>query len=187
MSKNPAVRGVARFYTWVWRGTPLLVQMIIIYTGLPHVGLKLTVIQSALAGLGINEGAYLAEIVRAGILSVGEGQFNAARALAMPYPAMMRLIILPQAMRVIIPALGNRVNGMLKTTSITSVISMAELTRRSTLLIQERFAVLEVYVVATLYYLLVITVWNKIQDRIEAFYGRGYARVASVRGSTEAR
>jgi polar amino acid transport system permease protein len=187
MSKNRVLRGIARFYTWVWRGTPLLVQMVIIFTGLPQIGLKLTVIQSALAGLGINEGAYLAEILRAGILSVGKGQSDAARALAMPYPAMMRLIILPQAMRVIVPALGNRVNGMLKTTSAASVISMAELLRRATLLIQERFAVLEIYIIATMYYLVIVSVWNKIQDRIEAYYGRAYADAVRVRGATEAR
>ena len=187
MSKNPVLRGISRFYTWVWRGTPLLVQLVIIFTGLPHIGLKLTVIQSALAGLGINEGAYLAEILRAGILSVGKGQFDAAKALAMPYPAVMRLIILPQAMRVIVPALGNRVNGMLKTTSVTSVISMAELTRRSSLLIQERFAVLEIFVIITMYYLAIVSVWNKIQDRIEAYYGKAYVEAISVRGATEAR
>jgi len=187
MSKNRVVRGIARFYTWVWRGTPLLVQLVIIFTGLPQVGLKLNVIQTALAGLGINEGAYLAEILRAGILSVGKGQFDAARALAMPYPSMMRLIILPQAMRVIVPALGNRVNGMLKTTSAASVISMAELLRRATLLIQERFAVLEIYVIATMYYLVIVSVWNKIQDRIEAYYGRAYVETVRVRGATEAR
>jgi polar amino acid transport system permease protein len=187
MSKNPVLKGVARLYTWVWRATPLLVQMVIIYTGLPQVGLKLTVVQSALAGLGINEGAYLAEIVRAGILSVGSGQSDAARALAMPYPAMMRLVILPQAMRVFVPALGNRVNGMLKTTSITSVISMAELTRRSQLLIQERFAVLEIYAITTMYYLFMVSVWNRVQDRIEAHYGKAYAEVGEIRGATEAR
>ena len=90
-------------------------------------------------------------------------------------------------MRVIVPALGNRINGMLKTTSAASVISMAELLRRATLLIQERFAVLEIYVIATMYYLVIVSVWNKIQDRIEAYYGRAYVETARVRGATEAR
>ena len=135
-------------------------------------------------GLAINEGAYLAEYIRGGILSIGKGQFEAAKALAMPYSTMMRLIILPQAMRVIVPALGNRINGMLKFTSIASVISMEELTRRAQLLIQERFAVLEIYIIITIYYLIMTTIWNQIQNRIEAYYGRAYAE---ARGATEAR
>ncbi len=102
----------------------------------------------------------------------------------MNYPTMMRLIILPQAARVIIPALGNRVNGMLKYSSITSVISMEELTRRSQLLIQEKFAVLEIYIVATIWYLCMTSVWNLIQNQIEKHYGRAYVE---TKGGTEAR
>ena len=82
MSKNPVLRWIAKIYTWAFRGTPLLVQLIIIYVGLPQMGIRLSVVQSALIGLSVNEGAYLAEIVRAGILAVGKGQFNAARARA---------------------------------------------------------------------------------------------------------
>ena len=184
LSKNKGLRSIGHFYTWAWRGTPLLVQMIILYTGLPQVGIRLSVIESAIAGLAINEGAYLAEYIRGGFLSIGKGQFEAAKALAMPYSTMMRLIILPQAMRVIVPALGNRINGMLKFTSIASVISMEELTRRAQLLIQERFAVLEIYIIITIYYLIMTTIWNQIQNRIEAYYGRAYAE---ARGATEAR
>lgn len=184
MSKNPVLRGIAKTYTWFYRGTPLLVQLIILYIGLPQIGIKLSVVQAAIIGLSINEGAYLAEIIRAGILAVGKGQFDAARAVAMNYPTMMRLIILPQAARVIIPALGNRVNGMLKYSSITSVISMEELTRRSQLLIQEKFAVLEIYIVATIWYLCMTSVWNLIQNQIEKHYGRAYVE---TKGGTEAR
>jgi polar amino acid transport system permease protein len=184
MSKNPVLRGIAKFYTWAWRGTPLLVQLIILYIGLPQIGIKLNVVQSAIVGLSVNEGAYLAEILRAGIMAVGKGQFNAARAVAMNYPTMMRLIILPQAARVIIPALGNRINGMLKYSSVTSVISMEELTRRSQLLIQEKFAVLEIYIVATIWYLCMTSVWTMIQSQIEKYYGRAYVE---TRFGTEAR
>lgn len=184
MSKSRIPRGIAKFYTWFYRGTPLLVQLIIIYVGLPQVGIRLSVVQSAIIGLSVNEGAYLAEIVRGGIMAVGRGQFDAARALGMNYPTMMRLIVLPQAARVIIPALGNRINGMLKYSSVTSVISMEELTRRSQLLIQEKFAVLEIYIVATIWYLCMTSIWNVIQSRIERFYGRAY-RDSTV--DTEAR
>ncbi|MBL7064574.1 MAG: amino acid ABC transporter permease [Anaerolineae bacterium] len=184
MSKSRIVRGLAKLYTWFYRGTPLLVQLIIIYVGLPQVGIKLSVIQSAIIGLSVNEGAYLAEIVRGGIMAVGRGQFDAAMALGMNYPTMMRVIILPQAARVIIPALGNRINGMLKYTSVTSVISMEELTRRSQLLIQEKFAVLEIYIVATIWYLCMTSVWNVVQGRIERHYGRAYQE---TRVGTEAR
>ena len=184
MSKSRILRGLAKFYTWIFRGTPLLVQLIILYVGLPQIGIKLNVVQSAIVGLSVNEGAYLAELVRAGILAVGRGQFDAARALGMNYPTMMRLIILPQAARVIIPALGNRINGMLKYSSITSVISMEELTRRSQLLIQEKFAVLEIYIVATIWYLCMTSVWTVIQNQIEKYFGRAYVE---ARGGTEAR
>ena len=176
MSKNPIINAPAKFYTWAWRGTPLLVQLIIIYTGLPQLGLKLTVVQSALFGLGVNEGAYLSEIVRAGILAVDKGQFDASRALGMNYRTMMRIIILPQAARVIIPALGNRINGMLKMSSIASVISMEELLRRSQMLVQVKFAVLEIYVVAAIYYLIVTSAWGWVQGRIESYFGRGYSQ-----------
>jgi polar amino acid transport system permease protein len=172
------LRDVARCYIWLMRGTPLLVQLIIIYTGLPQLGIRLTVIQSALIGLGLNEGAYLAEIIRAGILSVPRGQFDAARAVGMPYRTMLRVVILPQAARVIIPPLGNNFNGLLKTTSLASVISLEELLRRSQMLIQLEFKVLEIFIVAACYYLALTTLWGLVQRRLEAHFGRPYGPVA---------
>ena len=166
----------SRFYIWIFRGTPLLVQLIIIYTGLPQFGIRLSVIESALLGLVLNEAAYLAEIVRGGILGVAGGQWNAARALGLKPAQVMAYVILPQATRIIIPVLGNSVNGLLKTTSVTSVISMEELLRRTQMLIQEKFMVLELFAVAALYYLLMTTIWHFIQMRIEAYYGRAYSR-----------
>jgi len=168
---------LAQGYIWVFRGTPLLVQLIIIYTGLPQVGIKLSVIESALIGLILNEAAYLAEIIRGGILGVPAGQSNAGRALGYNSAQVMIYIVLPQATRIIIPALGNSVNGLLKTTSVTSVISMEELLRTTQILIQEKFLVLELFTVAALYYLLMTSVWDIIQRRIEQRFGRAYQTV----------
>jgi polar amino acid transport system permease protein len=174
-SALPGLSGAAQFYIWVFRGTPLLVQLIIIYTGLPQVGIKLSVVQSAFLGLILNEAAYLAEIIRGGIQSVPAGQTAAAKALGLNKAQAMRHVVMPQAIRLIVPALGNSINGLLKTTSITSVISMEELLRRTQVLIQERFMVLELFLVAALYYLLLTTVWDFFQRRIERHYGRAYS------------
>ncbi len=174
LSSRRWLNAPAHFYIWVFRGTPLLVQLIIIYTGLPQLGLKLSVIESALLGLILNEAAYLAEIVRGGIQSISVGQTNAARAVGFSNAQTMRYIVMPQAMRLIVPTLGNSINGLLKTTSITSVISMEELLRRTQVLIQEKFMVLELFLVAALYYLLMTTAWDFVQRRIERHYGRAY-------------
>src|SRR5262249_26500280 len=174
MSSHSVPLHTSRFYIWLMRGTPLLVQLIIIYTGLPQLGIRLTVIQSALIGLGLNEGAYLAEIIRAGVLSVPRGQFDAARGVGMPYWTMLRVVVLPQAARVIIPPLGNNFNGLLKTTSPASVISLEERLRRSQMLIQLEFKVLEIFIVAACYYLAMTTLWGAVQRRLEAHFSRPY-------------
>jgi polar amino acid transport system permease protein len=166
-------------YIWLFRGTPLLVQLIVIYTGLPQVGIRLSVIASALIGLSLNEAAYLAEIIRAGINAVPAGQSNAARALGMRDYQVMRDIVIPQALRIIVPPIGNSVNGLLKTTSMTSVISMEELLRRTQVLIQERFLVLELFAVAALYYLAMTTAWDFVQRAIERRFGRAYERIGA--------
>ena len=179
LSSRRWLNAPAHFYIWVFRGTPLLVQLIIIYTGLPQLGLKLSVIESALLGLILNEAAYLAEIVRGGIQSIPVGQTNAARAVGFSNAQTMRYIVMPQAMRLIVPTLGNSINGLLKTTSITSVISMEELLRRTQVLIQEKFMVLELFLVAALYYLLMTTAWDFVQRRIERHYGRAYGNATT--------
>lgn len=167
---------IAQFYIWVFRGTPLLVQLLIIYTALPLAfGVRFTVVESALIGLILNEAAYLAEIIRSGVLSVPAGQSNAGRALGLTPAQVMVHVVAPQAMRIILPPLGNSVNGLLKTTAITSVISMEELLRRTQILIQEKFLVLELFTVAAIYYLILTTAWDLVQRRIEARYGRAYA------------
>lgn len=174
MSKYRFLSTPAYFYTWIMRGTPLLVQLIIIYTGLPQLGIKFTVLESTLIGLTLNEAAYLSEIVRAGIAAVSRGQVNAARAIGMTPFQVMRYVVAPQAFRIIIPPLGNSVNGVLKTTSVASIISMEELLRRTQVLIQERFLVLELFVVAAIYYLIMTTAWEFIQRRIERRFGRAF-------------
>ncbi|MEM8553070.1 MAG: amino acid ABC transporter permease, partial [Pseudomonadota bacterium] len=129
----------------------------------------------------LNEAAYLAEIIRSGILAVPAGQTDAGRALGLRQSAIMRLIVLPQAARIIIPPLGNSVNGLLKTTSITSVISMEELLRRTQILIQEKFLVLELFTVAAIYYLILTTLWDLVQRRLEARFGRGATQNVTIR------
>jgi polar amino acid transport system permease protein len=175
------VSAAATFYVWAFRGTPLLIQLIIIYTGLPRLGIKFNVIESALLGLILNEAAYLSEIIRAGFVAVPKGQTEAARSLGLSKFHILRFVTLPQAMRLIVPPLGNSVNSLLKATSITSVISMEELLRRGQVLIQLRFEVLEIFAVCAIYYLVLTSIWDVIQRRIEDRYGRAYGDKAAVK------
>lgn len=178
LSGNRFLDGFAKTYVWIFRGTPLLVQLIIIYTGLPQLGMvRLSVLESAMLGLALNEAAYLSEILRGGILSVGAGQRDAAKSLGLNRTKTFTLVIMPQALRVIIPPLGNSVNGLLKTTSIASVISMEELLRRGQILMQQRFEVLEIFMVVAILYLAMTTVWDAIQRRIEAHFGKAYGAI----------
>jgi len=180
MYGNRALRWVAEFYIWLFRGTPILIQLVIIYTGLPQLGIRLNVIESAILGLALNEGAYLAEIIRAGIMAVDKGQNDAACSVGMTWRERMWLVILPQATRTIIPPLGNQFNGMLKTTSLASVISMQELMRNAQMLAQIEFRVLESYVVAAVWYLLLVSIWGLIQVRIEAHYEKPFGPAAAT-------
>ena len=180
MYGNRVVRAIAEFYIWLFRGTPVLIQLVIIYTGLPQLGIRLNVIESAILGLALNEGAYLAEIIRAGIMSVDKGQNDAARSVGMAWRERMWLVILPQATRTIIPPLGNQFNGMLKTTSLASVISMEELMRNAQMLAQIEFRVLEAYSVAALWYLILVSIWGMIQVRIEAHYEKPFGPAAAI-------
>ncbi|TPG59714.1 amino acid ABC transporter permease [Roseomonas nepalensis] len=179
LSKSRLLSGVAATYCWLFRGTPVLVQLLVIYTALPLFGIRLSVPVAALLGLSLNEAAYLSETVRAGIQAVPRGQREAARALGLRGAQVFRLVVWPQALRIIIPPLGNSVNGLLKTTSVASVISMDELLRRTQILIQERFLVLELFTVAALYYLAMTTAWDLVQRALERRFGRGYASEAA--------
>ena len=176
MAKIGPLNKLALAYAWLFRGTPLLVQLMFIYTGLPILtDLRLTVTQAAILGLMLNEAAYLSEIIRAGIMSVPKGQGEAAWSLGLSRMNSYRTVILPQAVRLIIPPLGNSVNGLLKTTSVASVISMEELMRRNQILQQEHFAVLELFAVISIIYLAMTTGWDMVQRRLEAHFGKAYA------------
>ena len=173
------VRWVAGFYIWVIRGTPLLVQLVIIYTGFTALGLYqfsdvnvlgLSVkaaIQAAIIGLMINESAYIAEIIRAGLDSVNKGQFEAAASLGMKPGKVMRWIIVPQSLRVMVPPLGNSFNGLMKTTSVLSVIGVSEMFLVTQSISSYTFRTFEIYIVAAIYYLALTTIWTFIQAGIE--------------------
>ncbi|MFT9298854.1 MAG: amino acid ABC transporter permease [Gluconobacter sp.] len=175
-SCHPLLSWPARFYVWFFRGTPLLVQLVVIYAGLPKLDIRLSVMACSIIGLTLNEAAYLAEIIRSGLKAVPAGQIAAARALGLSERQIAWRIAFPQAFRLVIPPWGNSVNGLLKTTSVTSVISMEELMQRSQILVQDQFMVLELFSVAALYYLLMTTAWDFLQRRIERYAERPYLR-----------
>jgi polar amino acid transport system permease protein len=134
---------------------------------MPSLTKYLTVYSVALIAFSFNEGAYMAEIIRAGITSVDPGQMEAAKALGMRYPLAMRRIVLPQAARVIVPPLGNEFNNMLKTTSLASIVGLFELTYTAQVYGSQDFIIFQLLLVATVYYLLLTTLWGYVQGWIE--------------------
>lgn len=184
LSRAWPLRSIARLYTWVIRGTPLLVQIVFVYTALAAAGIfrfhdiqfgPFTFagnIQAAIVALSLNEGAYMSEIIRAGILSVDPGQTEAAKSLGMTYAKSMRLVVLPQAARFVIPPLGNEFNSMLKNTSLVSVIGVQELLLSTNTLVSATFRVFELLLVVATYYLLLTTAWGLVQSRIERYFGK---------------
>ncbi len=199
LSPNPLVSGSSWLYIWFFRGTPVLVQLIFWYNIAalyPKIGLGIpfgpsfvhpdanTLIKpftAAILGLGLNEGAYMAEIVRAGIISVEEGQDDAARALGMTRLQTMRRVVLPQAMRVIIPPTGNETISMLKTTSLVSVIAVADLLYAVTNIASTNFKLIPLLIVASIWYLACTSILYIGQFYLERYYGRGSSRVESAR------
>jgi polar amino acid transport system permease protein len=185
MARFLPFRLIAGVYVWVFRGTPLLVQLSFFYFGFPVVGLfkwpeivlgPMVILPEILAGviiLGVNEGAYMAEIVRAGIIAVDPGQTEAAKSLGMTYGQTMRRIILPQAARVIIPPLGNEFNNMLKTTSLLVALSVFELYNTFSNINTHYYAPFELFGACAVWYLLLTTIWGVIQARIERRLARG--------------
>lgn len=179
-SRFAPLRWIAGLYVWVIRGTPVLVQLVLIYTGMAAAGLYQfhdvnmfgldvkAAVQAAIIALMINESAYIAEIVRAGLDSVPKGQFEASASLGMPPTKVMRWIILPQALRVMVPPLGNSFNGLMKTTSVLSVIGVSEMFLVTQSISSATFHTFEIFVVAAIYYLALTTVWAVIQSRIES-------------------
>ena len=195
LSSNPVSGSAAWAYTWFFRGTPVLVQLLFwnniaalvgqqVGFGIPfgpqffHLDTNSTITRftAAVLALGLNEAAYMSEIVRAGILSVDEGQAEAAASLGMRRAKIMRRIVLPQAMRVIIPPTGNETISMLKTSSLASVIGVVELTDASEAAIHLYFKAIPFYVVASLWYLFFTTVLSIGQYYIERHYARGSTR-----------
>lgn len=158
---------IADFYLWLIRGTPLLVQLFLVYFGLPQLGVEISPFLSAVIALGVNAGAYIAEIYRGGIQSVPKGQIEAAEALGMKYPKIMRKIILPQAIRVSIPSLGNQAIIMLKDSSLASLVTVSELMMVSQRYASTNYAFIEFYIVAAVFYLVMTTIFTTILNRVE--------------------
>lgn len=167
LSKNKAVVSIVSFYTWLFRGTPMLLQLFFFYYALPFMGLELSSMSAAIIGLSLNSGAYMAEIIRGGILSIDKGQFEACKALGFTYFQTMKRVVLPQTFRVIIPSVGNEFITMLKDTSLVSAIAMEELMRNAQLQISSTARPVEAFVIAGCLYLLMTTVFTTIFSRTE--------------------
>jgi polar amino acid transport system permease protein len=194
LSPNPVVSWVSWIYIWFFRGTPVLVQIFFWFNlalvlptiglGIPFTSIRwqastnslIVPIMAAVLGLGLNEAAYMAEIVRAGIISVEHGQSEAAQALGMTRLLLMRRIVLPQAMRVIIPPTGNETISMLKTTSLAFVASVPELFTRSQQIASATFQVIELAIVASIWYLAMTSILTVGQYYLERYFARGSQR-----------
>ena len=194
LSANPLMSWTAAGYLWLFRGTPVITQLLFwFYLGalFPRLGLGIpfgptfftvdtnTLIApftAALLGLGLNEAAYMAEIVRSGILSVEHGQTEAAEALGMTRAKILRRIVLPQAMRVIIPPTGNETISMLKTTSLVVVIAYFELMTAVQQIYSRNFQTIPLLIVAAIWYLLLTSILTFVQSRIERRFARGVVR-----------
>lgn len=171
LSKAWIVKFAATIYVDFIRGTPLLVQIFIIYFALPLVlGQRIDPFIAAITACGINSGAYVAEIFRAGIQSIDKGQMEAGRSLGMTWTQTMRFIILPQAFKRIIPPLGNEFIAMLKDSSLVSVIGFEELTRRGQLIIARTYGSFEIWITVAIIYLLMTLTISRFIDYLERRY-----------------
>lgn len=193
ISENPVVSMVSRGYIWFFRGTPLLVQLIFWYNiaalyptvsvglpfGGPHIELGsansfITPLAAALLGLTLNEAAYMAEIIRGGIGSVDRGQYDAAHALGMNNIDVMSKIVLPQAMRVVLPPTGNEVISMLKATSLVSVLAISDLLYSAQIIYSLNYRTIPLLIVASAWYLFMTSILSYFQNKLESHYGRGF-------------
>jgi len=188
LSPNPVLRVVASGYAWLFRGTPVILQLLLWFNlalvfpvvGIPGVWTGravdvMTPFLSALLGLGINQGAYTSEVMRAGMLSVDIGQYEAAQAIGMGRLLALRRIIAPQAMRVVIPPLGNEFIGMVKLTSLASVIQYPEVLHNAENIYYANSRVIELLIVAGLWYLAVVSVLTPLQMLLERRFARGFS------------
>jgi len=191
LSPNPVLRSVASGYTWLFRGTPLILQLLLWFNlalVFPAIGIPglwsvravdiMTPFLAALLGLGINQGAYTSEVMRAGMLSVDAGQYEAAQAIGMGRLRALRRIILPQAMRVVIPPLGNEFIGMVKATSLASVIQYPEVLHNAENIYYANSRVIELLIVAGFWYLLVVSILTPLQMLLERRFARGSLQIA---------
>ncbi|MEU8509532.1 amino acid ABC transporter permease [Streptomyces brevispora] len=189
LSKNPVTSSIAWSYIWFFRGTPVLVQLFVWFNlGLVFQYINLgpiykdywssfmTPLLTALLGLGLNEAAYMAEICRAGLLSVDEGQTEASHALGMSHGKTLRRVVIPQAMRVIVPPTGNEVINMLKTTSLVAAVQFYELFKYAQDIGQASGAPVEMYFLAAAWYLIMTSVLSVGQYYLERYYARGSSR-----------
>ena len=185
MSPNPVLQGVAMGYAWLFRGTPVILQLLLWFNMaliFPRLGFGdwsvrtvdvMTPALAALLGLGINQGAYTSEVIRAGMLSVDAGQYEAAKAIGMTRLRALRRIIFPQAMRVVIPPLGNEFIGMVKLTSLASVIQFSEILHNAQNIYYANSRVIELLIVAAIWYLVVVSVLTPLQMLLEKRFSRG--------------
>ncbi len=176
LSRNGPAYALATFYISFFRGTPLLLQVYLIYLGLPQLGLVLEAVPSGVVALSLCYGAYMAEIFRAGIEGVPHGQREAARALGLPAGLIMRKVILPQAMRLIVPPTGNQFIAMLKDSSLVSVMGVWELMFVARTQGRAEFKHFEMLITAAIIYWFISFVFELIQARIERHYGKGVTR-----------
>lgn len=161
------LNAIATAYVSIIRGTPLLVQIFVIYYGLPQIGISLDPISSGVVALSLNAGAYLSESFRAAILAVDNGQMEASLSMGMTYSQALRRIILPQSLRIAIPTLSNTFIVLIKDTSLVSVITVTELLQMSSLIIAKTFEPLTIYLLAAAIYWILITFFTTILDKLE--------------------
>ncbi|MDE4598719.1 amino acid ABC transporter permease [Sinorhizobium meliloti] len=192
ISGNPVLSSIAIGYIWVFRGAPALLQLMLWFNLaliFPTLGIPglfefrtvdvMTPFVAAVLGLGISQGAYTSEVVRSGLLSVDSGQYEAARTIGMTQMMMLRRIVLPQAMRVMVPPVGSEVIGMVKLTSLASVIQYSEILHNAQIIYFANTRVLELLLVASFWYLLVVSVLSIGQHYIERYFGRGSKSIRS--------
>jgi polar amino acid transport system permease protein len=171
-SRFAVLRQSANFYIWFIRGTPTLIQIFIVYFGLPQLGIRLSPFVAGVLALGFNGGAYIAEIVRAGLSAIPKGQMESSEALGMSRFQVMSRIIMPQVFRVILPPVTNEAITMLKNTSLLSTITVVELTLYSQTIIATTFRPFEFYIATALIYLVMTTILSQVASRLERHYGR---------------
>lgn len=170
------LKWIADFYVWVIRGTPLLVQLFLIFYGLPSAGITLDAFPAALIGFTLNVGAYSSEIVRGAILSVPQGQWNAAYSLGMKGTQAIRWVIFPQSVFVSLPPLSNTFISLIKDTSLAAVITVPEMFLAAQRIVSVTYEPLIMYIEAAMIYLLFCTILSKVQTRLESFYQRHNVR-----------